>query len=312
MSVSRVRESITLFLTQFPVVTLFGVIGIGYLLGQVRVLGFRLGVAGVLFAGLGAGGMGADVALPTIVSSVGLILFIYSIGIQFGPTFVNPFRRQGYRDNLFCIAVLVLGAGVAVLVAMVQRLPGATIAGLFSGALTNAPALAAAQEVLRDQHRSTDGPVIAFGIAYPFGVLGVMLSFQLYRKVFRIQPAPAETAAQIEVRDFVVQNPGITGQTLAEVLRLHRDLGFVISRIRHGETTTLATAESRLAMGDIVAVVGHAEAFERARHMFGQACDVHIERDRSVLDYRRVFVSSPEIVGRSIGDLDLQRRLSAT
>src|SRR5215470_3632916 len=106
------RESLTAFLTQFPVVTLFGVIGIGYLLGQIRLFGFRLGVAGVLFAGLAAGALGPDVALPQIVSTVGLILFIYSIGIQFGPSFVNPFRPDGYRNHVFCIAMLVLGAGI--------------------------------------------------------------------------------------------------------------------------------------------------------------------------------------------------------
>jgi len=92
------RESIAAFLTQFPVVTLFAVIGVGYLLGQVRFFGFRLGVAGVLFAGLAAGALGPDMALPAIVSTVGLILFIYSIGIQFGPTFQNPLSREGWRD----------------------------------------------------------------------------------------------------------------------------------------------------------------------------------------------------------------------
>ncbi len=315
------RESITAFLTQFPVVTLFAVIGVGYLLGQVRIFGFRLGVAGVLFAGLAVGSLGPDIALPSIVSTVGLILFIYSIGIQFGPGFVNPFRRDGYRDNVFCIAMLVLGAGAAIGVAMWQGLPGPTLAGLFSGSLTNAPALAAAQEVLRDNNRGlspsilqqlVDRPVIAFGLAYPFGVLGVMLSFQVYRTIFRIKPARSEPADPIEVRDFVVQNPGVTGQSLADVLRLHKDLGFVISRIRHGEETTLATADSQLALGDIVVVVGNRPAFERARHIFGEPSEIHIEHDRAVLDYRRVFVSSPEIVGKRIGDLDLQGRLSAT
>lgn len=315
------RESLSAFLTQFPVVTLFGVIGIGYLLGQVRLFGFRLGVAGVLFAGLAAGALGPDIALPSIVSTVGLILFIYSIGIQFGPNFVNPFRREGYGDNLFCIGMLVLGAALAVGVATWRSLSGATLAGLFSGALTNAPALAAAQEVLRDNHRSlgavalqqlVDGPVIAFGIAYPFGVLGVMLSFQIYRTVFGIKPARAEAGEPIEVRDFVVQNPGVTDQDLAGVLRIHKDLGFVISRIRKGGATQLATAESRLALGDIVAVVGNRDALERARHIFGEASEIHIERDRSVLDYRRVFVSNAAVVGRRIGDLNLQTQLSAT
>jgi putative transport protein len=315
------RDSVTVFLTQFPVVTLFGVIGIGYLLGQVRFFGFRLGVAGVLFAGLAAGALGPDIALPSIVSTVGLILFIYTIGIQFGPTFQNPLRRAGWRDNLFCLVMLLLGAGVAIGVSIWHRLPGPTLAGLFAGALTNAPALAAAQEVLRDSHRSlapaalqqlVDQPVIAFGLAYPFGVLGVMMSFQVYRTIFRIKPERAAVADPIEVRDFVVQNPGVTGQNLADVLRLHKDLGFVISRIQHAGSTALAESGTHLALGDIVAVVGNRTALERARHILGEASETHIERDRGVLDYRRVFVSSAAIVGKRIGDLDIQSQLSAT
>ncbi|MEO8370395.1 MAG: TrkA C-terminal domain-containing protein [Candidatus Solibacter sp.] len=315
------RDAISAFLTQFPVVTLFGVIGIGYLIGQIRIFGFRLGVAGVLFAGLAAGALGPDVALPSIVSTIGLILFIYSIGIQFGPNFTNPFRRAALRDNLFCIAMLSLGALTALAVAIWRGLPGPTLAGLFSGALTNAPALAAAQEILRDNHRGlpaaalqqlADGPVVAFGIAYPFGVLGVMLSFQLYRTIFRIQPTHAEPSEPIEVRDFLVQNPGIIGQPLADLLRVHKDLGFVISRIRTGDATTLATPESRLSLGDIVAVVGNNASFARALQLFGQPSELRIERDRGVLDYRRVFVSSPAIIGKTIGDLNLQTNLSAT
>jgi len=151
-------SSLTGFLVQFPVVTLFSVIGIGYLLGQVQIFGFRLGVAGVLFMGLAVGSLSADVALPSIVSSAGLILFFYSIGIQFGPGFENPLRRLGGRDNLFAVAMLVLGAAVALGVAVWMSLPGPVIAGLFSGALTNAPALAAAQEVLRDNHLPPDPP----------------------------------------------------------------------------------------------------------------------------------------------------------
>ena len=243
------RQSLTDFLVQFPVVTLFAVIGMGYLIGQIRWFGFRLGVAGVLFAGLAAGALGPQIALPSIVSSVGLILFIYSIGIQFGPGFQNPFRKGGYRDNVFCVAMLLTGAAVALGVAAWQSLSGPTLAGLFSGALTNAPALAAAQEALRGH--PSDQTVIAFGIAYPFGVLGVMLGFQLYRTAFGIKPAKAEPAEPIEVRDFIVQNPGIAGQSLAEIRRVHQNLGFIVSRVQRNGQTSLATADTRLALGDV-------------------------------------------------------------
>jgi putative transport protein len=217
--------------------------------------------------------------------------------------------------------MLVFGAGLALAREIWSRFSGAMLAGLFSGALTNAPALAAAQEVLRDNHRTmpaaalqqlVDQAVIAFGIAYPFGVLGVMLSIQLYRSLFRIKPAATEAGNRIEVRDFVVQNPRVTGQRLGEILRLHKGLGFVVSRIQHNGETTLATADSRLALGDIVAVVGHGAALERAHHLFGDPAEVQIERDRNVLDYRRVFVSSRDCVGKRIGDLNLPQQLSAT
>src|SRR5205085_10066487 len=102
------------------------------------------------------------------------------------------------------------------------------------------------------------------------------------------------------------------GRVLAEVRRLNRNLGFVTSRVQTGDRTRLPTAESRLSLGDMVAVVGDRTALERARHIFGEPSEVHIERDRSVLDYRRVFVSSKAIVGKRIGDLDLQNTLSAT
>lgn len=311
------KETLAAFLTQYPIVTLFGVIGVGYLLGQARIFGFRLGVAGVLFAGLAAGSLGPEVALPSIVSTVGLILFIYCIGIQFGPTFTNP----GLRTSVFCLAMLSLGALLSWAVSYWHGFEGPVRAGLFSGALTNAPALAAAQEILRDNYRSLtpaalqqliDRPVISFGIAYPFGVLGVMLSLQLYRKIFRIKSAPPAAGESIEVRDFIVQNPGVAGDTLSSVFALHQDLGFVVSRIRHNGSTVLANAESRLELGDVVAAVGNHAALERARQIFGEATDIHLERDRAMLDYRRVFVSSPEVVGKRIGDLDLQHRLSAT
>src|SRR5215469_8790042 len=148
------RASLTAFLTEYPIVTLFAVIGIGHLLGEIRILGFRLGVAGALFAGLAAGALGPGIALPSIVSTFGLILFIYSIGIQFGPAFVNPLRKDAYRDHLFCVLMLLGGGAVTLGVAFWRGLAGPDLAGLFSGALTNAPALAAAQEVLRDNHRS--------------------------------------------------------------------------------------------------------------------------------------------------------------
>ncbi len=317
------RASLVALLAQFPILTLFLVVGTGYFLGRVNFFGFRLGVAGVLFAGLLIGALGPELALPPIVSTLGLIIFIYTIGIQSGPAFVNPLSKRGYRDNLLAVGVLSFGALVAVALARQFDLTGPTIAGLFSGALTNAPALAAAQELLRvgavragvpaaEAQRITDQPVIGFGIAYPFGVVGVMLSFHLARRLWRVTMHRPEPPPPILSRDFVVRNPGIDGLRVADVMRIHQNLGFVISRVRHEGETAIPTSETRLSLGDILVVVGGEQALERARQLFGEPAEAQIELDRSELDYRRVFVSNPKVAGKRIRDLDLQRRLAAT
>jgi putative transport protein len=307
-------QSIVALLAEYPILTLFVVIGIGYSIGRIRIYGFRLGVAGVLFAGLGIGSLSPQLALPNIVSVLGLVIFIYTIGIQSGPSFINPFSREGFRDNALGIAVLVFASGVALALADVLAMGGPMIAGLFSGALTNAPALAAAQEVLRQSPASAslvDRPVIGFGIAYPFGVLGVMLTFQIARKLWKVRMSPPDTAGDILARDFIVRNPGVTGCGIGAILRLYPTAGFIVSRVRHEGRTAIATAETELALGDIVVGVGDAESLERARQLFGEPAEEQIELDRNEMDYRRVFVSNHELVGRRIADIDLYGRFSA-
>jgi putative transport protein len=315
-------HSITSLLAELPILTLFVVVGLGYSLGRISVFGFRLGVAGVLFAGLAVGSLGPEFALPNIVSVLGLIIFIYTIGLQSGPGFVNPFSRAGYRENLFAILVLAFGGVVALGLAWALAMPGPAIAGLFSGGLTNAPALAAAQEVLRQSAASrqlgpaaaarlTDLPVIGFGIAYPCGVVGVMLSIHLARKLWRVHMRPPEHGGEILARDYVVRNPGIAGRTVSDIVRLHPALGFVVSRVQHAGHTTLVTPETKLSPGDIVVAVGDAEALERAEQIFGEATEARIELDRNQMDYRRVFVSNRELVGKRVGEIDLYNRLSA-
>lgn len=315
-------NSVVPVLAEYPILTLFVVVALGYFLGRVSFFGFRLGVAGVLFAGIAVGSLSPRLALPGVISTLGLVIFIYTIGIQSGPGFINPFSRSGSRDTAYALAVLALGAGVAVLLARTMRLSGPDIAGLFCGGLTNAPALAASQELLRQAgfarglsaaaaQRAADQPVIGFGIAYPFGVVGVMLSFHIARKLWKVRLQRPPQAGEILVRDFVVKNPGIAGQKIAEIQRLHSDLGFVISRIQHDRQTSIALPESELHLGDIVVTVGDEESLARARQLFGEPSEERLELDRNELDYRRFFVSDAAVVGRRIRDLDLYSRLHA-
>ena len=306
-----------------PILTLFIVIGLGYLLGQINFFGFRLGVAGVLFMGLAVGALSPDIALPEVVASLGLIIFVYTVGIETGPAFWSSFRKQGYRQTLLGVGMLILAALLTSGLGRLLHLPGARTAGLYTGALTNTPALAAVRERMHergltqalpaDQLRTlTNEPVVTYSIAYPIGVIGVLLCMQLAARFGRVDPTATQERAEIRVLDFAVKNPGIARRTVADVLSLHRNPGFVVSRLQHEGRVDLVQPDTVLALGDVVAVVGDDESLERARLIFGEPSDQRLEQDRARLDFRRVLISSKQVVGKRIRDLDLENTLSAT
>jgi len=310
-------------LAENPILTLFIVIGLGYLLGEIPIFGFRLGTAGVLFVGLAVGSLGPAISIPEVIPSLGLIIFIYTIGIQSGPEFFNSLRQRGYRNSVFALLIVVLGAGVTVLVSRPAHLTRARAAGLYTGAMTNTPALAATRELLRERGRTaglapeqlraaSDEPVAAYSIAYPIGVIGVLVSFAVLRRRWEPGMNPVAEGTEIRTQDFAVINPAVIGRTVEEVLRPHRDPGFVVSRIQHGDASDIVRGDTRLERGDIVVAVGDDDGLVRAEQIFGQPVEEHIELDRSQLDFRRVFVSRQKIVGKRIRELDLENGLGAT
>jgi putative transport protein len=309
-------------LVEYPLLTVFIVIGLGYLVGQISFFGFKFGVAGVLFMGIAVGALDPAITIPEVIPSLGLIMFVYTIGIQTGPGFFNSFREKGARDNFFIFGMLILAMALTFAMGYAFHLPGARRAGLYAGALTNTPALAATRERMREQARQqnlspdqaralADEPVVAYSIAYPIGVIGVLLSFALMRRLWGIKEFAPEETPVINARDYLVKNPGIEGRTLGDIMQLHRDPGFVISRVHQRGTTQLARPDIQLNHGDVVVVVGDEEGLERAEQIFGQPTEEHIELDRSEFDFRRVFVSSRDVVGKKISELELETKLAA-
>lgn len=315
-------HSVVSVLAEYPVLTLFVVIGLGYLLGELNLFGFRFGVTGVLFAGLLIGGLSPAIALPEMVSSLGLIIFVYTIGIQSGPAFFESFRKDGLRNTLLACGVLCAGALLTLGLGFALQLSRPLRAGLYCGALTNTPALAATREAIREAARSrslspeearaaADEPVVAYSLTYPMGVIALLLAFQVTRRRWAAEPQSGQEPPEIRAQDFVVKNPGVIGRTLGEILYFHKDPGFVISRVQKNGQTTLARSDTLLEEGDILVAVGDDTSLERARLIFGQPSEKHIELDRSELDFRRVFVSNERVVGKRLRDLDLEG-LSAT
>lgn len=307
------------FLVEHPVITLFVVVGLGFLVGEIRLLGFRLGVAGVLFAGLGVGAASPGLAIPEVVPTTGLVLFVYTIGLAAGPTFFSS--GPGWRASALALVALSTGAALTAALALALGIPAPRAAGLYAGALTNTPALAAVTDrvrelgrergdVLEDGLRAAGQAVVGYSIAYPFGVLGALLAFQLFRR-FWGEETVADEGGELAARDFRVRNRAAIGRTVEQASGDDADRGFVVSRVRHRGRVEVARSDEPLEEGDVVVAVGDEAGLALAERRFGEPSDARLESDRSDLDLRRVFVSNREVVGRRIGELDLSGRLGA-
>lgn len=302
-----VNSGVLELLVANPLLTLFVVAAGGYLVGRVRLAGFSLGMAAVLFCGLGAGALDARLALPELVPQFGLVLFVYTIGLSSGPGFFASFRQRGLRESALAAVALVVGAGATLVAAHLLDLDAAYAAGLFAGSLTNTPALAAVVEQLDAAAR--DAPVIAYSIAYPLGVLGPIAAVAL---VGKLRAAAAdEVPAVLASRTVRVLRPEACVEVAAAVLARH-GLEIVIGRLRRGEAVRICDEEERLEIGDLVTLVGTEAQLARAVEVLGEPVADPLELDRRVVDFRRVFVSSRAVAGRSLGELDLHQRFGAT
>ena len=307
---------------------LFVIIGCGYLLGNVKVFGFQLGVVAVLFVGIFFGALDRRLGLPEYIYVIGLVLFVYAIGLQSGPGFFASFAKRGLRINLIAVGILGGGAALAAVVWKLLGVSAPTVAGLFCGALTNTPALAATVETVKalSAHlppevaaSNANSPVVAYGLAYPFGVLGVILWLFVFRRFFKVDLAREradrigeEPRAEIVSSTFKVSNPGIFGKSLGAVLALIPDRAFSVSRIKQGEVVSVVRPEMVLGDGDLIVAVGGETELDHAAVLFGERCQEHLEENLSQIRFRRVFVSNKAIVGRPIRDLHLEARFNAT
>jgi len=319
------------FLASSPLLLLFTVIGVGWLVGSIRLFGFSLGPAAVLFVGIFIGSLDPRLKIPELLYVLGLVLFVYTIGLQSGPSFFSSFGKRALRANIFAFGAILLAGVLAYAGAKLFGLDGLSMVGVFCGALTNTPALAAGIEAIRgapggaalsvlDMQIRTSAPVIGYSVAYPFGVIGVLLAFHLMGKLKKgawhksSEPGPStgETPGPLYGRTYRVVNPGVFGRTVASLLGDGSNHGFVLSRLRRGDETSLVYAETALAENDLVVAVGNVAAHERARILFGEESTLEIQTENKEFDFRRIDVSDKRVIGKTIRELDIQRLLDAT
>lgn len=312
------------FLHDNPLMLLFLVAAVGYPLGRIRIAGTGLGVAAVLFAGLAVGALDPAARLPEEFTQLGLVLFVYTLGLSSAPAFLSALRRNGVRDNLLTGGVLVgAGAVAAGLHGLLSLRPTQT-AGLFAGALTNTPALAAVIEHIRrdapaDQAELLLGdPVAAYSAAYPVGVIGMIAALVLARRLWRVDFADEARrlrslgvgGAELVNRTLRVTRPEAADAPIAAIARGH-DWHVVFGRVEHAGAVSLADGATRFALGDRVSVIGPPDEVARVADFLGEIRPEPLDTDGGGFEYRLVFVSSPEVAGRTLKELDIRHRLGA-
>jgi len=301
-----------------PLLLLFVVSALGYLLGRIRIGGVGLGVAAVLFVGLAFGALDQRMALPEIVSQLGLVLFVYSIGLSSGPGFFASLRRKGLRDNLLVLGIILLAAALCVGLHHLLGMGAALTAGMFTGSLTNTPALASVIEQLQRGGGSALAaePVVGYSITYPMGVLGMMLAVYVLQRWWRVDYATEASgltgsgAEELVSRTARITQPRMDGRNIGELLR-SEGWHVIFGRMRHEDRVELATIDAYLHLHDLVTVVGGEDEVGRVVAALGEAAPEPLELSRHTMDNRRIFVSNPAVVGRPLRELDLPRRQGA-
>jgi putative transport protein len=321
----RLTAVIIEFLLENSILLLFAVSAIGYAIGRIKIKGASLGVAAVLFVGLAVGALDPDLKLPNVIFELGLVLFVYTVGLASGPGFAASMTRQGLRNNLAAVAVLAIAALIAAGAHMTLGLQSPVTAGLYAGALTNTPALAAIIETLSSTVPAAQSgaavadPTVGYSVAYPMGVLGVILVAYILQRAWkidyhteakRLRGTSYLVEQEINSLTLRVNRPEATQSTVEELAQRY-EWHVVFSRILHGNEERLVTGDTWLRVGDLVNVIGDPNDVAEVVSVLGEPTDQHLELDRSHYDFRRIFLSKPAMAGKRIGELQLPARYGA-
>ncbi len=298
---------------------------LGLLLGGIRIRGIKLGVAGMLFSGLLLGHLGLrlDPHLLSFLKEFGLALFVFTVGLQLGPGFFNSLKKDGIKLNALAVVIVLTGALIVFAVGRVwlQWDIGA-VAGIFSGATTNTPSLGAIQQAMSGAGVPADQAAMSYAVAYPFGVLGIILVMLAIRVAFRIDPAReldamkeqlSQGARPPERATIRVENPNLDGITVSAIPGLGDD-GVVVSRIRRRDETEvhIAHPDTVLRSGDLILAVGSRAQLDRAILGIGSRIDEDLRKAPGNVIARRVIVTHKDMIGKTIAGTRIREKFGVT
>ena len=298
---------------------------VGLFIGNVKFRGVGLGIGGVLFGGIIVGhfvsqaGMTLSSDMLHVIQEFGLILFVYTIGIQVGPGFFASLRVSGLRLNLFAVLIVIIGGLVTAILHTLFDIPLPVVLGIFSGAVTNTPALGAGQQILRDlgtPMAMVDQMGMSCAMAYPFGICGILFTMWMLRVIFRVN---VETEAQqhestrtnggalIRTINIRVENPNLHNLAIKDVPILNGDK-VICSRLKREETLKVPSPETVIQLGDLLHLVGQPADLHNAQLVIGQEVDTSLSTKGTDLRVARVVVTNENVLGKRIRDLHFKER----
>ncbi|WP_139498260.1 putative transporter [Escherichia coli] len=298
---------------------------VGLFIGNVKFRGVGLGIGGVLFGGIIVGhfvsqaGMTLSSDMLHVIQEFGLILFVYTIGIQVGPGFFASLRVSGLRLNLFAVLIVIIGGLVTAILHKLFDIPLPVVLGIFSGAVTNTPALGAGQQILRDlgtPMAMVDQMGMSYAMAYPFGICGILFTMWMLRGIFRVN---VETEAQqhestrtnggalIRTINIRVENPNLHNLAIKDVPILNGDK-VICSRLKREETLKVPSPETVIQLGDLLHLVGQPADLHNAQLVIGQEVDTSLSTKGTDLRVARVVVTNENVLGKRIRDLHFKER----
>ena len=302
------------------------VIVLGILLGKIKIGGISLGITFVLFVGICFGHFGFSINTHVLhfFKEFGLILFVYSVGMQVGPGFFSSFKKGGITLNLLATGIVLLGVAITLIIHYITGLPISTMVGILSGAVTNTPGLGAAQQAYSDMHGELDNTIaLGYAVAYPLGVVGIILSILFIRFVFHIsfekETERLNREDDVHVNEphpisLSVKNPAVFGKKVGEVSVLIGDHDFVISRIWYNDSKIieLVDAETVLHENDKIFVITCERDRDVVKTFIGEEIPMERKqwiRPESEFINRRIIVTKPGLNGKRLGELKLRKLL---
>lgn len=298
---------------------------VGLWLGNIKIRGVGFGIGGVLFGGIFVGhfadqlGWVLSADMLHFIQEFGLILFVYTIGIQVGPGFFASLRVSGLRLNLFAFGIVVMGGLVTAILHKLFAIPLPVVLGIFSGAVTNTPALGAGQQILRDlgiPADVVDQMGMSYAMAYPFGICGILLSMWLVRVLFRVnveQEAKEHEStltnghALIKTINIRVENPNLNNMAIQDVPILN-SATIICSRLKRDETLMVPSPDTLIQHGDLLHLVGQPADLNNARLVIGQEVDTSLSTRGTDMRVERVVVTNEKVLGKKIRDLQVKER----